>query len=209
MSKWFNAACSALVLASALTSSLALTGCDEFFGKQAAKTAAPNAPSPLVTSPVTDIAETASAEPGRDRRQWRASSANARSITGNVTTSTSGRGGPLLLASATGITVTAERDALVKATTPVFAGADNFSATMGIDPQVDVYLYRVTDEGLSPSAATSGGLCGDARTTHVAVSEFVGKEGEWAMRFAAFKGEPSPGMETDPQLCGTYQFTSQ
>ncbi len=205
MSKWFNAACSALVLASAL----ALSGCDEFFGNQAARPAVPNAPSPLVTSPVTDIAETASAEPGRDRRQWRASSANARSITGNVTTSSMGRGGTLLLASATGITVTAERDALVKATTPVFTGSGNFAVAMEIDPQVDVYLYRVTDEGLSPSAANNGGLCGDVRTTHVAVSEFVGKEGEWALRFAAFRGEPAPGMESDPQLCGTYQFTSQ
>ena len=209
MSKWFNAAFSALVLASALASPVALSGCDEFFGKQAAKTAVPNAPSPLVTSPVTDIAETASAEPGRDRRQWRADSANARRITGNVTTSTSGPRGPLLLASATGITVTAERDALVKATTPLFAGSDNFVAAMGIDPQVDVYLYRVTDEGLSPSAAKNGGLCGDARTTHVAVSEFVGKEGNWALRVAAFRGQPSPGMESDPQLCGTYQYSSQ
>jgi hypothetical protein len=209
MSKSFNAAFSALVLASVLGSALALGGCDEFFGKKPSTPAAPNAPSPLVTSPDTDVAETASAEPGRDRRQWRATSANARTLTGNLTTSTEGRGGPLLLAYATGITITAERDAAMKASSPMFPGAESFAEQMNVDRQADVYLYRVTDEQLSPSAAKAGGLCGADRTAHVAVSEFVGKEGNWALRVASFKGGASPGMDTDPQICGIYQYSVQ
>jgi hypothetical protein len=205
MSKSFNAAFSALVLASVL----ALGGCDEFFGKKAATPSAPNAPSPLVTSPNTDVAEIASAEPGRDRRQWRADSANARTLTGNVTTSTEGRGGPLLLAYATGITITAERDATMKASAAIFPGASSFAEKMNVDRQADVYLYRVTDEQLSPSAAKAGGLCGVDRTAHVAVSEFVGKEGNWALRVAAFKGGPSPGTDVDPQICDIYQYSVQ
>ncbi len=209
MSKSFNAAFSALVLASVLGSTLALAGCDEFFGKKSSTQTAPNAPSPLVTSPDTDVAETASAEPGRDRRQWRADSGKAKSLTGNVTTSTEGRGGPLLLAYATGITITAERDATMKASSAMFPGGPNFAEEMNVDRQADVYLYRVLDEGLSPSAAHAGGLCGSDRTAHVAVSEFVGKEGNWALRVAAFKGGPSPGTDADPQLCDIYQYSVQ
>lgn len=207
MSKSFNAAFSALVLASVL----ALGGCDEFFGKKSASSpTAPNAPSPLVTSPDTDVAETASAEPGRDRRQWRADSAKAKSLTGNVTTSTEGRGGPLLLAYATGITITANREATMKASSSMFPGAPSFAEKMNVDRQADVYVYRVSDEGLSPSAANAGGgLCGSDRTAHVVVSEFVGKEGNWALRVAAFKGQPSPGTEADPQLCDVYQYSVQ
>lgn len=204
-SKSFNAACSALVLMGLL----ALSGCDEFFGNRAATPAAPNAPSPLVTSPDTDVEETASAEPGRDRRQWRATSASARSLTGNVTTSTQGRAGPLLLAYANGITITAERDATMKASAPMFPGAASFAETMNVDRQADVYLYRVTDEQLSPSAARSGGLCGTDRTAHVAVSEFVGAEGDWALRIASFRGGHAPGADADPQICSNYQYSVQ
>ncbi len=210
MSKSFNAAFSALVLASVLGSVLALGGCDEFFGKKSSSSpSAPNAPSPLVTSPNTDVEETASAEPGRDRRQWRASSANARSLTGNVTTSTEGRGGPLLLAYATGITITADREALMKASSPMFAGAGNFADKMKVDRQADVYVYRVSDEQLSPSAAKAGGLCGADRTQHVVVSEFVGKEGNWALRIAAVKGQISPGTESEPQMLDSDQYSVQ
>jgi hypothetical protein len=209
MSKSFNAAFSALVLASVLGSTLALAGCDEFFGKKSSSPTAPNAPSPLVTSPDTDVSETASAEPGRDRRQWRADSARAKALTGNVTTSTEGRGGPLLLAYATGITISADREATMKAAAAMFPGAPSFAEKMNVDKQADVYVYRVSDEGLSPSAAKSGGLCGADRTAHVVVSEFVGKEGNWALRIAAFRGQNSPGTDADPQLCDIYQYSVQ
>jgi hypothetical protein len=43
----------------------------------------------------------------------------------------------------------------------------------------------------------------------VAVSEFVGKEGNWALRVAAFKGGPSPGTDDDPQICDIYQYSVQ
>jgi hypothetical protein len=205
MSKSFNAAFSALVLASVL----ALGGCDEFFGAKSSSPTAPNVPSPLVTSPDTDVSETASAEPGRDRRQWRAASTTARALTGNVTTSSAGRGGPLLLAYATGITITAERDATMKASSPIYPGSESFAEKMNVDRQADVYLYRVVDEQLSPSAAKAGGLCRADRTAHVAVSEFVGKEGNWALRVASFRGGPSPGTDSDPQLCDIYQYSVQ
>lgn len=204
MSKWSNAACNAL----AAVSVLALTGCDEFFGNKSSQANAATTQSPLVTSPDTDVAETASAEPGRDRRQWRAQSANARTLTGNVTTSTEGRGGPLLLAYATGITITAEHDATMKGSAPISPGGPSFSEEMNLDRQADVYIYRVTDEQLSPSAARSGGLCGPDRTMHVAVSEFVGKEGEWTLRVASFKGS-SPGADSNPQFCGAYLYSVQ
>jgi hypothetical protein len=206
MSKWFNARSRAVVLASVL----AVAACDRLGGKkpEIAPGDRPGA-SDLITKADTDVDEVASAEPGRDRRQWRARSDLARTLTGSVTTSLDGgRGGPLMLAFESGITVTAERDAEVKGSSTIGAGGQTFASVMNVDPSASVYLYRVTGEQLSPSAS-HGGLCQGEKTTHVAVSEFVGRDGNWVLRVASFRGEAAPGPEADgdPGLCSAFQYS--
>jgi hypothetical protein len=205
MSKWFNARFRALAVASVL----AVFGCDQLTGAnvESASDARRN-PSAVVTRPDTDVDEVASAEPGRDRRQWRVASANARDFTGTVTTSMEGRSGPLMLAFANGITVTGESQGDMRGSASVGGGGESFAKQMNVDPSAKVYLYRVIDEQLSPSAARGGGLCGERRSTHVAVSEFVGASGNWVLRVASFGGGVSPGGAENPGLCRAFQYSA-
>lgn len=204
MSKWFNAPCKAVILA------LALGACDQLPGGDSAKTpAAKPDPTALVTRPDTNVDEIASAEPGRDRRQWHAQSPAATRITGSVTTSLSGgRSGPLILAFANGITVTAERDAELRGSVSIGGGKPSFAEAMSGDPSARVYVYRVADEQLSPIAARTGGLCQADHTNFVAVSEFVDKSGGWVLRVASFRGQTAPNSGDDPLLCQAFQYSS-
>jgi hypothetical protein len=204
MSKWFNAPCNAVILA------LALAACDQLAGGNSASAPAPRRdPSALVTKPITDVEEIASAEPGRDRRQWRPLNDASTRQTGAVTTSlANGRSGPLMLAFANGITVAAERQAELKASVSIGGGKPSFAEAMAINPQAKVYVYRVVEEQLSPIAARTGGLCQANHSNFVAVSEFVDKTGDWTLRVAGFRGQEPPGdAEGDPQLCQAYKYS--
>lgn len=204
MSKWFNVRSKALVFASALV----LCGCDQLQNAVDSKSQERSSPTAIITRPDTDVDEVASAEPGRDRRQWRVSSPNARDFTGTVTTSMEGRMGPLMLAFANGITVRSEKETDLRASSPVVGGApETFAARMNMPPSAKVYVYRVVEEQLSPSAA-GGGLCRARRTTHVAVSEFVGASGNWVLRIASFNGQASPGGADNPGLCDAFQYSA-
>jgi hypothetical protein len=161
----------------------------------------------VITRPNTDIDDVASAEPGTDRKQWDAADANTRAVTGNLTASVEGRGGPLMLAFATGVTVRAERDVRMQASDSIGVGPTNFSSVLNADPDAAVFLYRVTGEDVA-SVARQGGLCGDAKPTFLGISEYVGGDGEWVFKVAAFKGDaaPGPGATVDPVLCATYNY---
>lgn len=204
MSKWFNAPCRAAILA------LALGACDQLTGGNSATTA-PARPDPtaLVTRPDTNVDEIASAEPGRDRRQWQARTPTTQRVTGSVTTSlANGRSGPLILAFANGITITAERDAELRGSVSIGGGKPSFAEAMGGDSSARVYVYRVADEQLSPIAARAGGLCQTDHTNFVAVSEFVDKSGGWVLRVASFRGQTAPNSGEDPLLCQAFQYSS-
>lgn len=190
-----------------LVAALALAACDQLAIGNSADAPAPRPdPTALVTSPNTDVDEIASAEPGRDRRQWRAQGETAQRITGSVTTSLQGgRGGPLILAFANGITLTADRMAELRASTPSGVG-QSFANLMDANPDAKVYVYKVSDEQLSPAAARAGGLCQKDRTSHVVVTEFVDQSGDWVLRVAAFRGLTPPGEATDPQLCQAFRY---
>jgi hypothetical protein len=203
MSKWFSVRSKALFFASVLT----LCACDQLQNAVDPKSEERSSPTAIITRPDTDVDEVASAEPGRDRRQWRTSSSNARDFTGTVTTSTEGRMGPLMLAFANGITVRSEKETDVRASAPIGAGPETFASRMNMPPTGKVYIYRVLEEQLSPSAA-GGGLCRARRTTHVAVSEFVGASGNWVLRIASFNGQASPGGADNPGLCDAFQYAA-
>lgn len=148
-------------------------------------------------------------EPAIARSQWRAANDDARTVTGNLRVSLQGRrGGPLAFAFATGITVTAQPYSVVPADSRSGVGGQSFAAVLGGDPRVDAYLYRVNSENVTTSAAR-GGLCGEAVTTFVAVSEFVDGSGRWVFKIAAFSGDSQPPSGDDPQLCNAYSYTAQ
>jgi hypothetical protein len=148
-------------------------------------------------------------EPAHVRSQWRAANDDARTITGNLRVSLQGRrGGPLVFAFATGITVVAQPYNVVPADSRSGVGGQSFAAVLGGDPRVETYLYRVNSENVSTSASR-GGLCGEAVTTHLAVSEFVDGSGRWVFKVAAFRGDARPPSSSDPQLCNAYSYTAQ
>ncbi len=119
------------------------------------------------------------------------------------------RGGPVIFAFATGVTVRAQPIADVPADQRSGVGGQSFAAVLGGDPRVDAHLYRVLDEQVAHSAP-SGGLCGNTPVKHLAVSEFVDSSSHWVFRVAAFKGDRPPGASgDDPQLCGAYAFAAQ
>ena len=148
-------------------------------------------------------------EPAIARSQWRAANEDARSITGNLRVSLQGRrGGPLVFAFATGVTVIGQPYSVVPAESRSGVGGQSFAAVLGGDPRVDAYLYRVGSENVTPSAPR-GGLCGEAVTRFLAVSEFVDGAGRWVFKIAAFSGDTQPGSGSDAQLCNAYSYTSQ
>ncbi len=148
-------------------------------------------------------------EPAIARSQWRAANEDARSITGNLRVSLQGRrGGPLVFAFATGVTVVGQPYSVVPADSRSGVGGQSFAAVLGGDPRVDAYLYRVVSENVTPSAP-HGGMCGEAVTRFLAVSEFVDGAGRWVFKIAAFSGDTQPGSGSDAQLCNAYSYTSQ
>jgi len=147
-------------------------------------------------------------EPAIARSQWRAANDDARAATGNLRVSLQGRrGGPLVFAFATGITVVAQPYSVVPADSRSGVGGQSFAAVLGGDPRVDAFLYQVSSENVTSSAAR-GGLCGEAVTTHLAVSEFVDGSGRWVFKIAAFMGDARP-PSGDAQLCNAYSYTAQ
>lgn len=156
----------------------------------------------------TRVDAVAQEEPAVARSQWRASSEQARTVTGNLRVSLEGRrGGPVVFAFANGITVRAQPYNVVAADQRAGSGGQSFAAILGGDPRVEAYLYRVLDENLIPGRTT--GLCGEARARHMAVSEFVDSSGRWVFKIAAFRGEAQPPSSADPELCAAYAYTAQ
>jgi hypothetical protein len=184
---------------------LALTGCDRNRGDSTVPGERPQ----TVVEPETRVDTVAQEEPAIARSQWRAANDAARTVTGNLRVSLQGRrGGPLVFAFATGVTVTAQPYSVVPADSRSGVGGQSFAAVLGGDPRVEAYLYRVEAENVTNSAVR-GGLCGEAVTTHLAVSEFVDGSGRWVFKIAAFRGDASPPSSADPQLCNAYSYTAQ
>ncbi|OQW57950.1 MAG: hypothetical protein A4S17_03990 [Proteobacteria bacterium HN_bin10] len=162
-----------------------------------------------VVEPETRVDTVPQEEPAVARSQWRAANDDARSITGNLRVSLQDRrGGPLVFAFATGITIIAQPYNVVPADSRSGVGGQSFAAVLGGDPRVDAFLYRVNAENVTRSAS-NGGLCGEAVTTYLAVSEFVDGSGRWTFKIAAFSGANQPPSNNDPQLCNTYSYTAQ
>ncbi|MDX2233242.1 MAG: hypothetical protein NW200_01975 [Hyphomonadaceae bacterium] len=163
------------------------------------------------SAPVTlpeGVAAVATAEPGAIRNRWEAQTELSRTVTGNLTASLeAGRGGPLVLAFANGITMRLERVADQLGADRTGSANVTFSSTLGADPNAQVFIYRVADERLADSASR-GGLCQGGRTAHVALSEFVNRQGDWVFTLAAYRGsvQPGPGASADPQFCAAYGY---
>lgn len=150
-------------------------------------------------------------EPGRGRTFWRGADQASRDGVGMLRISqispAPGQARRLALAFAGGVTAIIEEVTIYAAEHPSGADGASFSGLFGVEPQANVYVYQIVEETVTPSAARRGGLCGAARTRHLAVSEFADAEGDWVLRIAAFAGEPTPGGETgDPALCAVYRF---
>jgi len=194
-----------IILTAIAALSLGVSGCDRDRGDNTV----PGERPVTVVEPETRVDTVPQEEPAIARSQWRAANEDARTVTGNLRVSLQGRrGGPLAFAFATGITVVAQPYNVVPADSRSGVGGQSFAAVLGGDPRVDAYLYRVVSENVTNSAAR-GGLCGEAVTRHLAVSEFVDGSGRWVFKIAAFGGEAQPPSSSDPQLCNAYSYTSQ
>jgi hypothetical protein len=169
----------------------------------------PRARAETVVEPETRVDTVPQEEPAVARSQWRAATDSARAMTGNLRVSLEGaRGGPVIFAFANGITITAQPYDVTPANSRSGVGGQSLAAVLGGDPRVDVYLYRVENERISASAVR-GGLCGEASTRHLAVSEFVDGSGRWVFKIAAFSGEARPAAGADPGFCASYGFVAQ
>lgn len=190
-----------------LSALLACAACSRDGGSTAPETTARPDRSAIVTAPES-VSAVATAEPGAIRNRWLAQTEQARTVTGTLTaTLESGRGGPLVLAFANGITLRLERVADQVGADRTGSGATTFSSVLGADPNAGVYVYRVLNETITQSAAR-GGLCPGARTSFVAVSEFVNRQGNWVFTIAAYRGpvQPGPQSPSDPMYCGAYGY---
>lgn len=195
-------ACAALLMA------LAVVGCDRTGVGDAPATTQRVSRSAPVTTPDTAVDTVATAEPGLSRNRWATNSDLAKTVTGNLTTSLeSGRGGPLVMAFANGLTLRLERIAEHVGADRTGSGGATFAATLGADPNAGVYVYRVADERIY-ATASQGGVCQSNAAKYVALSEFVNRNGDWTFSFAAYRGDVAPGpqAERDPQLCGAYGY---
>lgn len=169
----------------------------------------PRSRASTIVEPETRVDTVPQEEPAVARSQWRVGNDQARNVTGNLRVSLeANRGGPVIFAFATGVTIRAQPYAVSPADARSGVGGQSFAAVLGGDPRVDVYLYRVLNENVTPSAA-QGGLCGEGVTRHMAVSEFVDGSGRWVFKIASFRGEASPGSGADPELCNTFAYTAQ
>ena len=165
--------------------------------------------SETIVEPETRVDSVPQEEPAVARSQWRAASDVTRNVTGNLRVSMERqRGGPLIFAFATGVTVRAQVYHEAPAGTRSGVGGQSLAAVLSGDPRVDAYLYRVLQETVTPSAPL-GGLCGQERTRFLAVSEFVDPSGRWVFKVAAFKGDRGPASGPDPQHCNSFSFTAQ
>ena len=165
--------------------------------------------SETIVEPETRVDSVPQEEPAVARSQWRASNDVTRNVTGNLRVSMEHlRGGPLIFAFATGVTVRAQAYQEAQAGSRSGVGGQSLAAVMGGDPRVDAYLYRVLQETVTPSAPL-GGLCGQDRTRFLAVSEFVDPSGRWVFKLAAFKGDRGPASGSAPQHCNSFSFTAQ
>ncbi|MFT3728660.1 MAG: hypothetical protein QM759_12620 [Terricaulis sp.] len=167
-------------------------------------------PQTIVAPENTPVDAVPQEEPAVSRQQWRAVNDRTRAVTGNLRVSIERqRGGPLIFAYATGVTVDAQQYQVVSADARSGVGGQSFAALVGGDPRVSAYLYKVKEETLAPTAAAAGGLCGQDTTRYLAVSEFVDATGAWVFKVAAFHGENAPGSGQDPLYCGNYAYTAQ
>lgn len=197
-----GAACAALAVV------LMVGGCERGGGGESSSATQRQSRSAPVTAPETEVDVVATAEPGLARNRWKATSDLSRTVTGNLTTSLeSGRGGPLILAFANGQTLRLERIAEHVGADRTGSGGATFAATLGADPNAGVYVYRVSEERIY-NTATQGGVCQRDSAKFIALSEFVGRSGDWTFVFAAYRADfpPGPQAERDPQLCGAYAF---
>ena len=207
MSKWCSVRSNqlgrGLIAAAAL---FALAAC----GRNDSTDQSSTTPSSTIVSPELRVDAVPQEEPAVARQQWRAVNDPARNITGNLRVSLEAqRGGPVVFAFATGITVRAQPIAEVPADQRSGVGGQSFAAVLGGDPRVDAHLYRVIEESVARSAP-QGGLCGGVTVKYLAVSEFVDSGSHWVFRVAAFKGDHPPGASgEDPQLCGSFAFAAQ
>lgn len=189
----------------AAMAALALVGCSRNDdGEQE-----PSVRASTVVVPETRVDAVAHEEPAVARSQWRAAGDGARAVTGNLRVSIErNRGGPLIFAFATGVTVRAQPYHVAPADSRSGVGGQSFASLLGGDPRVDVYLYRVLDEQVAGSAP-QGGLCGQVRTRYMAVSEFVDSSGRWVFKIASFRGEGAPPSGDDPIFCNAFAYTAQ
>lgn len=190
----------------ALMAAFALVAC----GNREDGAATPSVRTSTVVEPDTRVDPVPQEEPAVARSQWRAVNDQARAVTGNLRVSLEGpRGGPVVFAFATGITISAQPIGVSPADARSGVSGQSFAAAMGGDPRVDAYLYRVVSENLAASAP-QGGLCGADTARHLAVSEFVDGAGRWVFKIAAFKSEAPPGRAgEDPLICAAYAYTAQ
>lgn len=197
MKRMFAAAAAALALFGA--------GC----GRDDEGVQEPSIRASTVVVPETRVDAVPHEEPAVARAQWRAVGDAARAVTGNLRVSIErNRGGPLIFAFATGVTVRAQPYSVVPADTRSSVGGQSYAALLGGEPRVDVHLYRVLDERVSASAP-QGGLCGTLRTRIIAVSEFVDSSGRWVFKIASFRGDGPVGAGDDAVLCNAYAYTAQ
>ncbi|MGE0045075.1 MAG: hypothetical protein AB7J28_00980 [Hyphomonadaceae bacterium] len=203
MSKW----CSARFRAAALgLVAVALAACSQDEGQSGTN---PGSRSSVVTEPELAVDAVPQEVPGLARQRWRAANENARDVAGNLTVSLEeGRGGPLALAFANGITLRGEERAVHEGSVRINADGATFRSLLGLSPQVQTRVYRIVEETVTLSAQQ--GLCGDNRTTTIAASEFVDERGRWVLRLAAFRGSVAPGEgRVNPDLCGVFAYESQ
>lgn len=198
------------VLAVVLAAATALAGCDQasdLFGRVLGSDQnGAHASGGRFDQRVEDVV---SAEPGKDRQQWRAADNESRAVLGNLTASQpDGRTGPVVLAFANGVTVSLEAVGVFNGSERTYPDGQSFADALGSDPKAGVYVYKIGDENID-QVATQGGLCKEKRPSHVAISEYVSATGDWVFRVAAFEGPaaPGPGSPGDPGLCGRYVFT--
>ncbi len=192
------------VLVAAMAAMLALSACQRERGGETLPGERPK----TVVEAETRVDAVPEEEPAVARSQWRASSEQARTVTGNLRVSLDGRrGGPVVFAFANGITVRAQSYNVVPADQRSGSGGQSFAAILNGDPRVQAHLYRVQSENLIPGR--SAGLCGERPTRHLAVSEFVDSSGRWVFKIAAFAGEAQPPTSADPELCAAFAYTAQ
>lgn len=185
-----------------------VSACEQQDGVAAERAGAGDDVGGPLTEPDMRVDQVATGEPGKDRLYWRPADDRSRTVGGFLTASLpQGRGGPLVLAFANGVTLQLELSGLRKGAEPSGVQDLTFADVLGSLDEAGVYLYRVIEEQKT-AAARAGGLCGEDETTYAAVSEYVGPDGEWSLRFASFKGAAAPG-EPDAapaQLCSRYTY---